>query len=138
LGGTMKPESIMKFKAILVNAKARTVTNVEIDDDKDHLQQYYSFIGCDLVTVVNLENGDTMWLDDEGLLKDPKDFFLIRDYPEPLAGNALITGTRWDDEGDHLADTKSTVETIKATIQFMDRNTVGLWAQLNRAKRGGR
>jgi len=53
-------------------------------------------------TIVELnDNRDTMFVDDEGLLKLPKYFFQWRGYDQPLAGKGLILGT--NDEGESIS-----------------------------------
>lgn len=103
------------INAILIDAKARSVTAVQFDVDGDHL----ALVDCNLVEAITLPNGDTGWVDEEGLLTNPQDFFEMPEhYPQPIAGRCLITGTEWNDEGDVMVDAKSTVAEVKATIRW--------------------
>jgi hypothetical protein len=108
------------INAILIDADLRTVTVVPFDADGDHLAQYYKLLQCQLVTGVYPANGDTGFVDDEGLLINPQNFFeceLI--HPEPLASRCLIVGIDWDDEGEEtMRDPKMTVEEVLADIKW--------------------
>lgn len=107
------------INAILIDPVARTVTTVQVDaDTPNQLEQMYKLIGCELVEAVNLPNGDTGWIDEEGLLHGPQGFFEMPYYPQPLAGRCLITGTEWNDEGDVMVDAKTTIESIEKDIQY--------------------
>lgn len=108
------------INAILIDADTRTVTTVPFDADADHLPQYYKLLQCELITGVYPENGDTGFVDDEGLLVNPQNFFecpLI--HPEPLASRCIIVGIDWDDEGEEvMRDPRMTVAEIEAAIHW--------------------
>jgi hypothetical protein len=53
------------MRAILLDAKTRTVSEVDYDGD---YKSIYGLIGCQCFTVVQLGNGDDLYVDDEGLL----------------------------------------------------------------------
>jgi hypothetical protein len=109
-----------QFNAIKIDPNTRTVSAITLTDDGTTLQQYYRHIGCDLVQALELDNGDTAWIDEEGLLKAGQYFFSHPAlYPDPLAGVCIITGTRWDDDGDHLADVASTVADVTAQVRWL-------------------
>jgi len=106
------------MKAILINSKARIVHNVEIDGLEDMRQ----LLECRTVAApIELDNGDTVWIDDEGMY-NPRDFFELEGY-EPIAGNALIIGTT--ELGDN-ADCKTSVTEIDHGILFIDLATLQL------------
>ena len=107
-------------RILLIDATAREVREVYVQEG---LQGWYNAIGCDLVTVVTYigDQGDSLLVDDEGLLKSPKHFFLFGDYVQPLAGNGIIVGC--DDEGETI-DAKSSVEDIRGMVRFMDEAQV--------------
>jgi hypothetical protein len=77
------------IRAVFVNASARTVEDVLIERG---LQPMYDMIGCRLVDIVHLGDGDELFVDDEGLLSagPHSPFFRIGDAT--LAGNGLIVG----------------------------------------------
>jgi hypothetical protein len=101
-------------KAIKIDAVNRTVTEVEINDWQDIAPA----IGADLFTCVDLGGGETLYVDDEGLLKNPEHFMMIGGYPEPIAGSGLILGT---DEMGESKDTELTVELVRDGVHFISR-----------------
>lgn len=111
-------------KAILIDVVNRIVTNVNIGDYKE----MYPLIGngCSLFTMpLELENGDGVFVDDEGLLHDKMvGGFMIEGYAAPLIGNAIIQGA--DEEGE-TDDCKSTVEQILAKVTFLDAEQAERW-----------
>lgn len=90
-------------RGILIDPVAHTCT--EVEHDADNYKDIYKLLSdekhglkVECFTCVSIDTGDTIYVDDEGLLKDPEFFFVWRDYPQPLAGRALILGS--DDEGE--------------------------------------
>jgi len=104
------------MKAILINAVLRTVTQVDIVNGVDSIRQQ---LGVSCFTAVNPfeDSSDAVYCDDEGLMKNPQDFFTLGNYPEPIAGNGLIIGT--DSEG-RSVNCESLLEDIKNDVIFMD------------------
>ena len=98
-------------KAYLINAEARTITEVTVGPYTD----IYPLLGCDTFTCVGLEDEDTLYVDDEGLLKPQMHFIMYEGYPEPLAGNGLVMGT--DSEGESI-DPKMSLEDLKSRVTF--------------------
>lgn len=106
-------------KAVLIDAKSRQVRDIQV---LDGLDGWYNAIGCELVTVVTqLDDWDSLIVDDEGLLKDPEQFFLWEGYDQPLAGNGLIVGC--DEEGE-TQDCRTTAEAVRGKVKFMDAQEV--------------
>lgn len=102
-------------KAILINAKDKTVTEVTITNYKD----IYKFCGFDLFTTVQMDaNGNTLYVDDEGLLNGTSVGFVIKGYPQPLMGSAIILGTNLR-TGDSK-DTDLTAEQVRKMVSFFD------------------
>ena len=112
------------IRGIQIDAEKRTVKEVRVIGD---YKAIYPFINCDCFTVVGISDTEGIYVDDEGLLKEPKHFFMYQGYPEPLAGNGLILGT--NDEGDSV-DTQLTVEFVRKQIKCADRNTIGLLVKM--------
>lgn len=108
------------MKAILIKTEDHLIEEVDIAEG---LQPMYDAIGCDCVTTLQLDDKNTAWLDDEGLLKR-NSLFAYKDYPNPLAGNCLILGSDWE-TGDSV-DTTKTVDEIKAAIRFITPKGVKL------------
>ena len=84
------------MRAVLIDPYKEEVTEVDYNGD---YKTIYPLIHCDTFTVVRLADDDDVLVDDEGLLKLNKDtrFFMLNDYPQPLAGYGLVTGINHDD-----------------------------------------
>jgi len=92
----------------------------------DHLQQIYKLLGCQLITPAALSDHDSIYCDDEGLIKGPVyQFFGVRGYPQPLAGRGLVVGI--DDDGNDEAP-RLTLEEVKARTYFIERLTKDAWS----------
>lgn len=111
------------MKAIKIDATEKTVTEVEYDGD---YKTIYKLGGFDTFTVIDLGDGETLFIDDNGLLNEENTkFFKLAGpdykYAQPLAGNGVILGT--DDEGESIA-TKLTVEKVAANVLFKSLQVV--------------
>jgi hypothetical protein len=109
----------MKMKAILIDPEARTVTLVEHEGDYRNILKT---IEVELFTCVKLDEKNILFVDDEGLLHDPRYFFEIANYPQPLAGKGLILGTT--DDGDST-DATLTLEQVKSAVRFRELKVEG-------------
>ena len=77
------------MKAIFINAKEQTVSYVE---NKGQLEDLYLTLGVDMVEIGRYyPNGETLWVDEEGLINGTDYGFQLDgiDY----MGNGLIYGT---------------------------------------------
>jgi len=101
------------FKAILINPTEKTITEVDYDELGSY-RQIYEFIDADLFDVVRLDDGDAIYIDDEGLYTK-EDMFLYGDYPQPLAGRGLVLGT--DEEGETIAP-KISIDTVRQQVRW--------------------
>lgn len=108
------------MQAVLIDPYKEEVTNVEYNGD---YKQIYEHIQADCFTLVRLRDRDDVFVDDEGLLKvtGATKFFMIEDYPQPLAGYGLILGN--DGEGESVAAHHS-VEFYRPKVQFFDVEAV--------------
>jgi hypothetical protein len=80
------------MKAVLIDPHTKTVTDIDLPEG-GRLEEMRELIGCDLLTAITLESGDSLFLDDEGLYVPGQKFFALpEDYIEPLAGRALVLG----------------------------------------------
>lgn len=96
------------IRAIRIDPYARTVTEVLISGNGDSFRHE---IGCHCFTLASIfENEDSLFVDDEGLFKSPDAFFLIKEYPAPLAGIGLLVGS--DSEGNSVS-AKTPLSAIK-------------------------
>lgn len=116
------------MRAVLINSKDRTVTEVEYNGDWKTISK---LIGCRLFTVVGgLPDGDDLLCDDEGLLSadEHSSYFMMPWYPTPIVGNALILGSTPD--GDSTAS-RNGADFYDGKFQWMDSRAVWLWQQLH-------
>ena len=111
------------MKALLIDVKNRLIQKIEIGE---HFTEISKAIDCDVFAAPHiLENNDTMYCDDEGLLKEQEHFFLLDSYPQPIAGNGLILGC--DDEGGSI-DAKTSLIELSNKVTFMDRQDAYQWS----------
>lgn len=99
--------------AYLINPYDKTFEIVEHDGDYKQIQKLIRAHHFDLA---RLPNGDAIYVDDEGLLKNPRHFFLHKDYPNPLAGYGLVLGVDYE-TGDSTSP-KMSFEELKSQIIF--------------------
>lgn len=108
------------MRAILINVNEQSVSEVEVDEH-DSLASIYSHLGCDLFDVIHVEAGrpHSLFVDDEGLLKNPDKFFCIPAlYGGWLAGNGLLLGFDRN-SGDSRPCTLS-VEGVRQLVHFVE------------------
>jgi hypothetical protein len=77
---------------------------------------------CDCFTAIQLDRRNALYVDDNGLLKDPRYFFIWRGYQQPLAGRGLIMGVRED--GESISTNLDPASVIK-NVQFMELSVQG-------------
>lgn len=105
------------MKAVLINPKLRKIKEVEYSGDYQDIQKLTE---CSIFTAVYPFNNceDTIYLDDEGLLKPSNYCFTFRcddGRNQPLMGNALIIGA--NEEGESISY-KTPITEIKNRIVF--------------------
>jgi hypothetical protein len=84
------PKNTRSDRALLLNAKENTITEIVIKDFSDISR----LIGCNYFTTVQVnDKGDTLYVDDEGLINDTTVGFTFEGYDGPLMGNAILLGT---------------------------------------------
>lgn len=111
-------------KALLIDVKNKTVIETCVSSTQD----IYKLIGngCDLFCCpYNFPNGDALYTDDEGLLKENiVGCFMFPEWNIPIVGNAIILGeTKLGD----MDDCKSTVEEILSKIKFYPKEEAEAW-----------
>jgi len=111
------------MKALLIDSKNRVVKQIEIGE---HFTEISKAINCEVFSAPHImQDNDTLYCDDEGLLKDPQYFFLLDSYLQPIAGNGLILGC--DDEGESTDVSMSLIE-LSSRITFMDIQEAYNWS----------
>ena len=83
----------MKIRVIQIDPFACEVKHVEIESSA--LKSYYAALSHETMPVnmmqvipvtEGLHDGDALFVDEEGLSKQPERFFVFRGFAEPLAG----------------------------------------------------
>ena len=118
------------MKAILINPKLQTINYVDYSGDYRDISKLTE---CTTFTAVypfdNCE--DTIYLDDEGLLKSSNYCFTFRcddGRNQPLMGNALVLGA--DDEGESK-DVETSIDEIKKRVSFKGHQAIDLGREIN-------
>ena len=96
------------MRAYLIDPFARSVKQVEY---RGAIEEIYSFIQADCFDCCRFStaHNDGVFVDDEGLFKPDQEFFMIGNYPSPLAGRGLVIGC--DSEGESIS-AKSSVDDL--------------------------
>jgi hypothetical protein len=78
------------MRAYLIDPMTKTVGEVQTSGDWRDVKR---LIGDKPLTTVTLNGeGDTLYLDDEGLFRPNQSFFALRNYESVLAGLGLVLG----------------------------------------------
>lgn len=120
------------MKAIKIDVENQKIVFVEVSSDYKDIQVQLG-LGCDIITApIILENEDTVYLDDEGLLRGPAKCGWTMSLSDgtfwKFVGNGLILGA--GDEGES-ADVKSTIEEITTMVGWMDETAAKLYQHEN-------
>ena len=103
------------MKAILIEVDNKEIREVENDGTLDFI---YFNLACRTFDVVRIDDVNSIFVDDEGLLRQNQLYF---EYSASgrvfqLAGNGLILGV--DDEGNSISPTL-TIEDVKSKVSFL-------------------
>ena len=113
-------------QGILVDPFARTVEPVEFEGNYRRITE---LIQCapSPFDAVYFPKRDVLYVDDEGLLKKPTNFFMVSGYEQLLAGRGLFLGT--DREGNTGPLSWVKIEWLRDNVAFFTRQeiTPGLW-----------
>lgn len=103
------------FQTFVIDPHTQTINEVTYRGEYKHI---YELIECDCYDAARINrHGDALFVDDEGLFKEHQAFFLHADYPQPLAGKALLLGCRASD-GETIAPT-STIEELREKVKWV-------------------
>jgi hypothetical protein len=110
----------MSITAIKIDAVAKTVTRITMEDT---LEDFYPHIGCRCMEAVRVEwfsGTDVLLVDEDGLRDaDSKEFFAVAGWgPQPIAGNGVIVG--YDAEGETISCVTPLHE-VQARVSFLWR-----------------
>jgi hypothetical protein len=109
------------IKGILIDPFACTVT--EVEHDASSINGIYRLLShpsmpVSTFTIVQLDDGDAIFVDDEGLLKTCDRFFVWAGYHQPIAGKGLILGS--NRRGDSVS-CEISVDDARAMVMFAER-----------------
>lgn len=109
------------MKAILIDSINKQVKEIEIGKGIDEM---YKFLNCQYFTIASyLNDGDAIFVDDEGLMNGTDVFFTFEGAHQPFAGNGLIMGS--DDDGESV-NCKTDLSEVKNKVKFYDRHTLSM------------
>ena len=81
------------MKAVLIKAAEKKVVAVDVKPDPNRsLEGLRALIGCEWVQPVVVGDGVTIWVEEEGRLKQPTAGFLLSGVPCVFAGNGVLLG----------------------------------------------
>lgn len=111
-----------KIKALFIDVVKQSVTPIEI---KNKFSEYYPLLECQTIEAIHLENGDVIYIDEEGLLSEQDGYFRLKGYYQVYAGHGLVIGTEISkqDENDD-GNCLSTVQDILNLITFLKPDEV--------------
>ena len=109
------------MKAIKIDTIAKDVYIVDIDDT---LKSIYSNLDCEVFTCpAALKNGDTLYVDDEGLFNNDGEYykgcFIFNKSNQPYYGHGLVIGTSIEGESIEIS---STLKEIQAIVTFLNED----------------
>ncbi len=102
------------MKAILIDVYNKDIKKVEYDGTLDFI---YFNLACRTFDVVRIDDVNSIFVDDEGILKDNLYFeYSASGRVFQLAGSGLVLGV--DNEGNSISPTL-TVEDVKGKVSFL-------------------
>ena len=104
------------MSAILIDVKNQVIKEVEHDDTLDNI---YELVDCRLFDVCSIDNVNSIFLDDEGLLRNDVRMFdyFTKDLKYRIAGNGLIIGL--DVETGESISTTLNLDEVKNNVRFV-------------------
>ena len=108
-------------KGILIDVKNETIEFVLIEKG---IQPIYDVVECGTFEVVNINDSNDIYVDEEGLLylTNETKFFQFGEGRQPIAGNGLILG--YNQINGESIDTNITIEEVKDKVKFLTLNQV--------------
>lgn len=109
------------MRAYLIDPKDETITEVDYSDTHLDINRH---IDCEKFTIVEINPGaDAVFVDAGGLLNNPRYFFTLAGYPQPLPGKGLVLGI--DDDGEST-EPAMTIGDLKAMVRFVQLSYRGV------------
>jgi hypothetical protein len=115
------------MKAFRIDPINKKITEVKYDGNYNQIYDYIDARTFDVATLY--ENGDGVYIDDEGLFVENQHFWIHKNFPTPLAGIGLLLGL--DEEGDSTTP-KTTIEELTGDVKWVgDRHDVTVLVRFN-------
>ena len=115
------------MKAFRIDPINKKITEVKYDGNYKQIYDYIDARTFDVATLY--ENGDGVYIDDEGLFVENQHFWIHKNFPTPLAGIGLLLGL--DEEGDSTTP-KTTIEKLTGDVKWVgDRHDVTVLVRFN-------
>jgi Domain of unknown function (DUF3846) len=112
------------MRAIVINSRDRSITETQIDGSLQSLQR---IVGGLIQSVEQgLDHDHHCYVNEEGLLDEPRHFFMFAGGHQPLAGNGIILSST-DDGGE--APCTLPLDWVKDRVTFMDPAAARQWFQ---------
>ena len=123
------------MRGILINAYKKTVTEVELPDATGQwLDKVYELLSqdmptgkCDMIEVGwriprqdSKSKEDTIYVDEEGLLKPSDHFFYFEGAHQPFAGSGLICGS--DNRTGKACGAEMDILSVLSKVRFLTRS----------------
>ena len=117
----------------IVNPKEQKVSLVKSMIDPSGYEWISNLIEARIFTLVRLyDNGDGVYIDDEGLYADQRFFWIHKNYPQPLVNKGLFMGT--DNEGDSTPPQTSFTQFEKDVKFIGDTHDLQVMMMFNKNK----
>lgn len=114
------------MRAILIDPVLESITEVEYNNDYRQIYEWLSdkpnSLEVSTFDTVMIDQRNCIFVDGDGLLKDPRYFFKFKGYPQPLAGRGLILGIRRDGES---ASASIAIDIVKSKVSFIRTHVKG-------------
>lgn len=149
----LDPELVVKphrYRAIFIDAERREFREVEYAQGYRKPFALSHWLGsraegeehAPIEAAYGWDNGDVLWVDEEGLLKPQRFYFRfsLRTDGFPLAGHAIVTGREVEeDDGEsyHTEPPIITIDELKSLITFLTKEQVDAWAKGNASEPAG-
>jgi len=102
------------MKAIIIDAKNKTLKEISMERG-DTLRAMQSAVGGRIERATTLENGDDVFVDEEGMFNGADYGFQIQGAHQPFLGNGVVASC--DNAGNTVA-AKSTIEELGLLVKF--------------------
>lgn len=117
----------------VIQPKQQKIELVRSQIDPTGYQWIKDLIGARMFTFVRLyDNGDGVYIDDEGLYAEERYFWIHRNYPQPLVNRGIFAGT--DDEGETVPP-KTSLTQFEKDVRFIgDTHDLQVMLMFNKKK----